>query len=147
MELGSGELVRLLGESGCGKSTLLNIIGGLDTDYTGSVVIRGKFIRDYSENEMDDYRKKKVGLIFQNYNLIPHMTLKENVEIAMKMTDIEESEMKKRALELLELVGLKEHADKYPNQLSGGQKQRVAIARSLANNPEIILADELNEEA
>ena len=142
LELGSGELVRLLGESGCGKSILLNIIGGLDTDYTGSVVIRGKFIRDYSESEMDDYRKKKVGLIFQNYNLIPHMTLKENVEIAMKMTDIEESEMKKRALELLELVGLKEHADKYPNQLSGGQKQRVAIARSLANNPEIILADE-----
>ena len=142
LELGSGELVALLGESGCGKSTLLNIIGGLDTDYTGSVVIRGKFIRDYSENEMDDYRKKKVGLIFQNYNLIPHMTLRENVEIAMKMSDIEESEMKKRSLELLELVGLKEHADKYPNQLSGGQKQRVAIARSLANNPEIILADE-----
>ena len=142
IELGKGELVALLGESGCGKSTLLNILGGLDTDYTGSVVIRGKFIRDYTEKQMDDYRKKQVGLIFQNYNLISHMTLKENIEIAMKMSDINEEDMKKRALELLELVGLKEHADKYPNQLSGGQKQRVAIARSLANNPEIILADE-----
>ncbi len=142
IELGKGELVALLGESGCGKSTLLNIIGGLDTDYTGSVVIRGKFIRDYTEKQMDDYRKKQVGLIFQNYNLISHMTLRENVEIAMKMSDINPIEMKERALELLEMVGLKEHADKYPNQLSGGQKQRVAIARSLANNPEIILADE-----
>ena len=142
LELGKGELVALLGESGCGKSTLLNIIGGLDTDYTGSVIIRGKFIRDYTEKQMDDYRKKQVGLIFQNYNLISHMSLRENIEIAMKMSDINPDEMKKRALELLELVGLKEHADKYPNQLSGGQKQRVAIARSLANNPEIILADE-----
>ena len=142
IELGKGELVALLGESGCGKSTLLNIIGGLDTDYTGSVVIRGKFIRDYTEKQMDDYRKKQVGLIFQNYNLISHMTLKENIEIAMKMSDIDKESMEKRAYELLELVGLKEHADKYPNQLSGGQKQRVAIARSLANNPEIILADE-----
>ena len=102
----------------------------------------GKFIRDYTEKQMDDYRKKQIGLIFQNYNLISHMTLRENIEIAMKMSDINEDDMKKRSLELLELVGLKEHADKYPNQLSGGQKQRVAIARSLANNPEIILADE-----
>lgn len=142
LELNKGELVALLGESGCGKSTLLNIIGGLDTDYTGSVVIRGKFIRDYNEKQMDDYRKKDIGFIFQNYNLISHMTLKENIEIVMKMSDINPIDMHKRAMDLLEMVGLKEHANKYPNQLSGGQKQRVAIARSLANNPEIILADE-----
>ena len=142
LEFEKGEMVALLGESGCGKSTLINIIGGLDNEYTGSVVIRGKFIRDFNENEMDDYRKKTIGLIFQNYNLISHMTLKENVEIAMKMTDVEKEERESRALDLLDLVGLKAHANKYPNQLSGGQKQRVAIARSLANNPSIILADE-----
>ncbi len=142
VEFNSGELVALLGESGCGKSTLINILGGLDNDYTGSVVIKGKFIRDYTECEMDDYRKKRVGLIFQNYNLIPHMTLLENVEISMEMSDVEEKIRKERALDLLKMVGLNDHANKLPSQLSGGQKQRVAIARSLANNPSIILADE-----
>ncbi len=142
LELNDGELVCLLGESGCGKSTLINIIGGLDTDYTGSIVIKGSFIRDFSEQEMDDYRKKRIGLIFQNYNLINTMTLLENVEIAMQMSDVEKDVRIKRALELLEMVGLKSHANKFPNQLSGGQKQRVAIARALANNPSIILADE-----
>lgn len=142
LELDSGEMVALLGESGCGKSTLINILGGLDTDYTGSVVIKGKFIRDFSEQEMDDYRKKRIGLIFQNYNLIPHMSLIENVEIAMQLSDIDEQTRKNRALELLEMVGLKNHASKFPSQLSGGQKQRVSIARALANNPSIILADE-----
>lgn len=142
LELSDGELVALLGESGCGKSTLINIIGGLDTDYTGSVVIKGKFIRDFTEGQMDDYRKKRIGLIFQNYNLIPTMTLQENVEIAMHMNGTEAQIRHERALDLLDLVGLKAHASKYPNQLSGGQKQRVAIARALANNPPIILADE-----
>ncbi len=142
LELNDGELVCLLGESGCGKSTLINIIGGLDTDYTGSVVIKGSFIRDFSEQEMDNYRKKRIGLIFQNYNLINTMTLRENVEISMQMSDIEKEVREARAYELLEMVGLRSHADKFPNQLSGGQKQRVAIARALANNPSIILADE-----
>ena len=142
VEMDQGEFVALLGESGCGKSTLINILGGLDTDYTGSVVIKGKFIRDFTETEMDDYRKKRIGLIFQNYNLIPHMTLCENVEIAMRLSDISKEEREKRALELLDLVGLKSHAKKFPNQLSGGQKQRVSIARALANNPSIVLADE-----
>lgn len=142
LELDSGEMVALLGESGCGKSTLINILGGLDTDYTGSVVIKGKFIRDFTESEMDDYRKKRIGLIFQNYNLIPHMTLVENVEISMRLIDIEEESRKTRALDLLDMVGLKAHANKLPSQLSGGQKQRVSIARALANNPSIILADE-----
>ncbi len=142
IEFKSGDLVALLGESGSGKSTLINIIGGLDMDYTGSIVIKGDYIRDFSEKELDDYRKKRVGLIFQNYNLIGHMTILENVELAMSISDIDEKIRKERALDLLKMVGLGNFPDKYPNQLSGGQKQRVAIARALANNPTIILADE-----
>ncbi len=141
-EFDRGEFVALVGESGCGKSTLMNIIGGLDTEYTGSVIVKDKFIRDFNENEMDDYRKKRVGMVFQNYNLITHMNLAENIEIAMRMSDIASDIRHNRALELLEMVGLKDYADKYPTQLSGGQQQRVAIARALANNPSIILADE-----
>ncbi len=142
LEFNSGELVALIGESGCGKSTLINILGGLDSEYTGSVVCKGKFLRDYTESQMDDYRKKRVGLIFQNYNLISHMTIVENVEIAMQMTDIEPKVRHDRTMELLKLVGLNQYAKKLPSQLSGGQCQRVAIARALANNPSIILADE-----
>ncbi len=142
IEFKSGDLIALLGESGCGKSTLINILGGLDTEYTGSVVIKNEFIRDYSEKQMDDYRKKRVGLIFQNYNLIPHMTIKENIKIAMTISDINEKIAEERAIDLLKLIGLANYANKLPNQLSGGQKQRVAIARALANNPTIILADE-----
>jgi ABC-type lipoprotein export system ATPase subunit/ABC-type antimicrobial peptide transport system permease subunit len=137
-----GEFVALVGESGCGKSTLINILGGLDSEYTGSVVCQGQFLRDFSEKQMDDYRKKRVGMVFQNYNLINHMNLCENIEIAMHMSDIETKVSHARTLDLLNMVGLSEYADKYPNQLSGGQQQRVAIARALANNPSIILADE-----
>ncbi|MBQ8425180.1 MAG: ATP-binding cassette domain-containing protein [Clostridia bacterium] len=142
VEFKSGDLVALLGESGCGKSTLINILGGLDMDYTGSVVIKGDFIRDFTEKQMDDYRKKRVGLIFQNYNLISHMTIKENIEIAMTMSDISKETRSERTDDLLKMIGLLDYAKKLPNQLSGGQKQRVAIARALANNPTIILADE-----
>lgn len=106
IEFKSGDLVALLGESGCGKSTFINILGGLDTDYTGSVVIKGEFIRDFSEKQMDDYRKKRVGLIFQNYNLISHMNIVENVEIAMSMSDIDKKTREERALDLLRMVGL-----------------------------------------
>lgn len=142
VEFKRGELVAILGESGCGKSTLINIMGGLDMEYTGSIELQGEFIRDYTEKQMDDYRKKKVGLIFQNYNLIPHMTLLENVEIAMTMSNAQKDERKERAIDLLKLVGMEEYYNKMPSQLSGGQKQRVAIARALANNPSILLADE-----
>lgn len=142
IELDHGELVALVGESGCGKSTLINILGGLDSEYTGSVVCKGQFLRDFTEDQMDDYRKKRVGMIFQNYNLISHMTLLENIEIAMHMSDIDPKVSQKRGMDLLKMVGLDEYSDKYPNQLSGGQQQRVAIARALANNPSIILADE-----
>ncbi len=142
IEFKGGDLVALLGESGCGKSTLINILGGLDTDYTGSVVIKGDFIRDFSEKQMDDYRKKRVGLIFQNYNLISHMTIFQNVEIAMTVSNIDRKVREKRTMDLLRMVGLADYAQKLPSQLSGGQKQRVAIARALANNPTVILADE-----
>ncbi|MFA6801397.1 MAG: ATP-binding cassette domain-containing protein [Acholeplasmataceae bacterium] len=142
VEFDRGEFVALLGESGCGKSTLINILGGLDSEYTGSVVVKGQFLRDFNAREMDDYRKKRVGLIFQNYNLISHMTILENVEISMQMSDIEQSVRAERARDLLNLVGLLDHQNKLPSQLSGGQKQRVAIARALANNPSILLADE-----
>jgi len=142
IEFNRGELVALVGESGCGKSTLINILGGLDTEYTGSVIVRDQFIRDFSDKQMDDYRKQRVGMIFQNYNLISHLTLAENIEISMRMSDIDYKTRHQRAMELLGMIGLAEYANKYPSQLSGGQQQRVAIARALANNPSIILADE-----
>ena len=142
VEFKQGELVALLGESGSGKSTLINILGGLDTNYTGSVILNGEFLKDYTEKQMDDYRKKRVGMIFQSYNLISNMTVLDNVRIAMKMSGVDEHIQTERAMNLLKVVKMDHAAAKMPNQLSGGQKQRVAIARALANNPEIILADE-----
>lgn len=133
----SGEFVSILGESGCGKSTLLNIIGGMDSDYDGEVIVNGKNLREINR---DNYRKLEIGFIFQNFNLIPHLTVLDNVVLALEMSS---SPMKKeKARELLTKLGLKDHIHKKPNQLSGGQKQRVAIARALANDPKIILADE-----
>ena len=137
-----GEMVAVLGESGCGKSTFINILGGLDNEYTGSVVIDGEFMKDYDEKQLDDYRKSRVGLIFQNYNLISHMTVRENIEIAMTMSNIDKKARDERVAQLLDEVGLADMQKKYPSQLSGGQRQRVAIARALANSPEIVLADE-----
>ena len=142
VEFKRGEFVAVLGESGCGKSTFMNILGGLDQDYTGSIVLDGEFLKDYSEKKLDDYRKSRVGLIFQNYNLISHMSVKENIEVAMTMSNINREERKARTQDVLSQVGLSDYADKLPNQLSGGQRQRVAIARALANTPEILLADE-----
>ena len=142
VEFKRGEFVAVLGESGCGKSTFMNILGGLDQNYTGSIVLDGEFLKDYSEKKLDDYRKSRVGLVFQNYNLISHMTVKENIEVAMTMSNIGGDERRARTQEVLAQVGLTEYADKLPNRLSGGQRQRVAIARALANAPEILLADE-----
>lgn len=141
-EFKRGEFVAIVGESGCGKSTFMNILGGLDNDYTGSIVLNGEFMKDYTEKQLDDYRKSKVGLIFQSYNLISHMTVRENVEVAMTMSNVDRTTRKKITDETLSQVGLLEYANKLPNQLSGGQRQRVAIARALANQPEILLADE-----
>ncbi len=142
VEFKRGEFVAVLGESGCGKSTFMNILGGLDNDYTGSIVLNGEFMKDYTESQLDDYRKSKVGLVFQSYNLISHMTVRENIEVAMTMSNVDKETRKKITDDVLAQVGLSDYAKKLPNQLSGGQRQRVAIARALANQPEILLADE-----
>jgi len=142
VEFNRGEFVALLGESGCGKSTFLNILAGLDFDYTGSIIFKENFIRDFTEKDLDEYRKHRVGTVFQNFNLIKQMTAFENVVMPMTLTKATPEERKAQAEELLEMVGLADHMHKYPAQLSGGQKQRVAIARALANNPTILLADE-----
>lgn len=134
--------VTILGPSGCGKTTLLNIIGGLDHYTEGDLVINGVSTKVYKDSDWDDYRNKRIGFVFQHYNLIPHLSVLENVELALTLTGVAKEERKKRALEVLKIVGLEKEAKKKPNTLSGGQMQRVAIARSLVNNPDIILADE-----
>lgn len=134
--------VTILGPSGCGKTTLLNIIGGLDHYTEGDLIINGVSTKVYKDADWDDYRNKRIGFVFQHYNLIPHLSVLENVELALTLTGVAKEERKKRALEVLKIVGLEKEAKKKPNTLSGGQMQRVAIARSLVNNPDIILADE-----
>ena len=142
LEFRNNEFVAVLGPSGSGKTTLLNVVGGLDNYDSGDLIINGKSTKHFKDSEWDAYRNNSVGFIFQSYNLIPHITILENVEMGMTLSGINAKKRKKKALELLNKVGLKEHAHKKPNQLSGGQMQRVAIARALANNPDIILADE-----
>ncbi|MEG0284287.1 MAG: ATP-binding cassette domain-containing protein [Erysipelotrichales bacterium] len=138
-----GEFVSILGPSGCGKSTLLNIIAGLDMPSSGELFIDSKSTKKYKAKNWDFYRKNNIGFVFQQFNLIEHLSALENVELVMSLTGQKKAARNKRALELLESVGIsKEHALHTPAQLSGGQKQRVAIARALANDPDIILADE-----
>lgn len=134
--------VTILGPSGCGKTTLLNIIGGLDHYTEGDIIINDVSTKTYKDSDWDDYRNKRIGFVFQHYNLIPHLSVLENVELALTLTGVSKLERKQRALEVLKTVGLEKEAKKKPNTLSGGQMQRVAIARSLINNPDIILADE-----
>ena len=136
------EFVSILGPSGSGKTTLLNIIGGLDHYDSGDLIINNKSTKNYKENDWNAYRNNCIGFIFQNYNLIGHISILENVEMGMTLSGVASKEKRKRAEEALKKVGLSEHTHKKPNQLSGGQMQRVAIARALANNPDIILADE-----
>ena len=136
------EFVAILGPSGSGKTTLLNIIGGLDRYDSGDLIIDGKSTKSFKDKDWDAYRNHAVGFIFQSYNLISHISVLENVEMGMTLSGVSSVERRRKALELLEKVGLKDHAHKRPNQLSGGQMQRVAIARALANDPKIILADE-----
>lgn len=136
------EFVSILGPSGCGKTTLMNVIGGLDKYDDGDLIIDGRSTKEFSDSEWDNYRNKKIGFIFQSYNLIPHQTVLGNVELALTLSGISPDERKKRAKEALEKVGLGNQLNKKPNQLSGGQMQRVAIARALVNSPEILLADE-----
>lgn len=137
-----GELVSIVGESGSGKSTLMNIIGGLDSDYTGQIKIDGADLKSFKEKQLDDYRKKKIGFVFQSFNLIPHLSILDNVTIALTLSNVKESVKNAKAIDILTKLGLKDHIKKKPTQLSGGQKQRVAIARALINDPDIILADE-----
>ena len=136
------EFVSILGPSGSGKTTLLNIIGGLDQYTSGDLKINDISTKKYKDKDWDRYRNHKVGFIFQNYNLITHQNILSNVELALTLSGISKKNRRKRAIEALEKVGLKDHINKKPNQLSGGQMQRVAIARALVNNPSIILADE-----
>nr|MDD6336284.1 ATP-binding cassette domain-containing protein [bacterium] len=136
------EFVAILGASGSGKTTCLNIIGGLDRYDEGDLCIKGKSTKDFKDRDWDAYRNNSIGFVFQNYNLIPHLSIVANVELGMTLSGVSPDEKHRRALEVLEQVGLKDHLHKKPNQLSGGQMQRVAIARALANNPEILLCDE-----
>lgn len=136
-EIEKGELAIILGSSGAGKSTVLNILGGMDTNDEGNVLIDGKDISIFNEKELTNYRRNDVGFVFQFYNLVPNLTAKENVELA--------SEIVKDALdatEVLQSVGLGERIDNFPAQLSGGEQQRVAIARAVAKNPKLLLCDE-----
>ncbi|AKP64784.1 phosphonate-transporting ATPase [Levilactobacillus koreensis JCM 16448] len=137
-----GEFVSILGESGGGKTTLMNIIGGLDAQYEGDVLLNGESVRNISAKKLDAFRRQTIGFIFQNFNLISHLSILDNVLVSLQMTGLSHKEQHDRAVKLLAQVGLKEHIHKHPNQLSGGQKQRVAIARALASDPDIIIADE-----
>ena len=136
------EFVSILGQSGSGKTTLLNIIGGLDQYTSGDLLIQGKSTKQFKDRDWDSYRNHTIGFVFQSYNLIGHQTALSNVEIAMTLSGVSKAERKKRAIEALERVGLKDHLYKKPNQMSGGQMQRIAIARALVNNPKVVLADE-----
>ncbi len=142
LEFRDNEFVAILGPSGSGKTTLLNIVGGLDNYDSGDLIINGKSTKHFKASEWDAYRNNSVGFIFQSYNLIPHISILENVEMGMTLSGVSTKARKEKALELLKKVGLEEHYHKKPSQLSGGQMQRVAIARALANDPDIILADE-----
>ena len=136
------EFVAILGPSGSGKTTMLNVIGGLDHFDSGDLLIDGISTKDFRDRDWDAYRNNRIGFVFQSYNLIPHQTILENVELALTLTGVGHAERRQRARKALEAVGLGEHVNKRPSQLSGGQMQRVAIARALINDPEIVLADE-----
>ncbi len=142
IEFRKNEFVSILGPSGCGKTTLLNIVGGLDRYTSGDIQIDNVSTKEYDDVDWDTYRNRRIGFVFQSYNLIPHMNILKNVAMSLTLAGVESEERKARALEALRKVGLEAQAKKKPNQLSGGQMQRVAIARALVNNPEIILADE-----
>ncbi len=136
------EFVAILGQSGCGKTTLLNVIGGLDKYDSGDLIISGRSTKEYKDADWDAYRNHSIGFVFQSYNLIPHQTVLQNVELALSLCGVSKAERKARAAKVLEEVGLADHLYKKPSEMSGGQMQRVAIARALVNNPDIILADE-----
>ena len=138
----SSEFVSILGPSGCGKTTMLNIIGGLDQYTSGDLIINGRSTKDFKDRDWDSYRNHSIGFVFQSYNLIPHQTVLQNVELALTLSGVSKAERRRRAIKALEDVGLGAQKNKKPSDMSGGQMQRVAIARAIVNNPDIILADE-----
>ena len=142
LQFRESEFVSILGPSGCGKTTTLNIIGGLDQYTSGDLIINGKSTKDFKDRDWDTYRNHSIGFVFQSYNLIPHQTVLQNVELALSLSGVSKTERKRRAKEALEKVGLENQLNKKPGEMSGGQMQRVAIARAIVNNPDIILADE-----
>ena len=141
-EVNDGDFVSVVGQSGSGKSTLMNIIGLLDRQTSGYYELNGTDISKLKDSELSAYRSKKIGFVFQNFNLIPRSNAQKNVELPMTYAGVGKKERAERAERLLEIVEMKDRMDHLPNELSGGQKQRVATARSMANNPDIILADE-----
>jgi putative ABC transport system ATP-binding protein len=142
MEIEEGEFTAIIGPSGSGKSTLLHLIGGLDEPDSGAVLLSGHNIAEMSGNELSDFRRDHIGFIFQAYNLIPVLSAEENIEYIMLLQGVGPADRKARVKEMLEIVGLEGLGDRRPSQLSGGQQQRVAVARAMASNPDIILADE-----
>ncbi len=136
------EFVSILGQSGSGKTTMLNIIGGLDNYTDGDLIINGISTKKYKNRDWDVYRNHRVGFVFQSYNLIPHQTALQNVELALTLSGVGKEERRKRSIAVLKKVGLEKQINKKPNQMSGGQMQRIAIARALVNDPDILLADE-----
>ncbi len=142
MAIEAGEMVAIMGPSGCGKTTLLNCLSGLDTIDEGSIFIQGDNLRELSDNERTSYRAQHMGFIFQDYNLLPVLSAVENVELPLLISRVPGRKARKRALEMLEQVGLSDRATHRPAELSGGQRQRVTIARALTNNPAIVWADE-----
>ncbi len=141
LKVESGDFVSILGPSGSGKSTMLNLIGALDKPTSGTLLIDGVDISKLNDNQQADLRRR-IGFVFQFFNLIPRLTAKDNVELSMSIADMNKAERRKRAIDLLETVGLKDRVNHKPAELSGGQQQRVAIARALANNPKFLLLDE-----
>ena len=142
LKINVGEFVAIVGKSGSGKSTLMNIIGALDKPTSGKYYLNGRDTSTMSDDELADIRNKTIGFIFQQYNLLPKLNLLENVELPLLYAGVKQVDRRRRALESLGRVGLKEKYSQYPNQLSGGQQQRVSIARALAGNPSLLLADE-----
>ena len=142
LKIYNGEFVAIVGKSGSGKSTLMNIIGALDKPTSGKYILNGRDTSTMTDDELADIRNQTIGFIFQQYNLLPKLTLLENVELPLLYAGVKASERRSRALSSLGRVGLKEKYSQYPNQLSGGQQQRVSIARALAGNPSLLLADE-----